>query len=357
MAPLPIPAVQAIAEFQRQASEEGDTVWPTWNGRLSILRDQFAELTGAAGGEICLMPNTTAGINLVAEGFDWQPGDSIVLPDGEFPSNLFPWLHQESSGLTVRQVPRRDGQVILDDLFDQVDETTRMIAVSWVGYASGYRIDVDELVRRAHERGVLVFLDAIQGLGVYPLDLRKTPVDFLAADGHKWLLGPEGAGMAMIRREHLPKLRCVGVGWNSVRQAHQFSGASFDLRDDAIRYEGGSMNMIGMAALSASVEMFLQVRRHHGEEAIGDRVIELATYLDERLRDHGLTSQLPSDANHRTGIVTFEVPGVDPATVRRAALDASIVVSCRGGGIRASIHAYNTLDEVDRLVDVATTVA
>lgn len=356
VAPLPAPAVDAIAEFQRQASEDGDTVWPTWNGRLNVLREQFAELTGAEDGEICLMPNTTAGINLVAEGFDWRPGDSIVLPDGEFPSNLFPWLHQEPRGLEVRQVPRRDGQVILDDLFEQVDETTRMIAVSWVGYASGYRIDVEELVQRAHERGVLVFLDAIQGLGIYPLDLRKTPVDFMAADGHKWLLGPEGAGMAMIRREHLSKLRCVGVGWNSVQNAHKFSGASFDLRDDAVRYEGGSMNMIGLAALSASVEMFLQVRRHHGENAIGARIIELASYLNDRLSDRGIPSRLPTDDQNRSGIVTFEVPGMDSAKVRQAAMEKSMVVSCRGGGIRASIHAYNTHDEIDRLVDVAANV-
>ncbi|SRR6056297_612587 len=356
VAPLPVPAVQAISEFQRQASEEGDTVWPEWSRRVETLRAQFAALVGAETDEICLMPNTTAGVNLVAEGFPWSPGDSVVVPEGEFPSNLFPWLNQESKGVDVRIVPRRDGAVDLDDLFDAVDESTRIISASWVGYSSGYRIDLNELVDRAHRRGVLVFVDAIQGLGMYPLDVNETPVDFLAADGHKWLLGPEGAGMAMIRREHVGLLRCASVGWNSVKASHQFSGAEFDLRDTAARYEGGSANMIGMAALSASVGMFLDIRRTHGEAAIAERILAQANFLVDQLRRRDLVTRFPERAEHQSGIVTFMSPGADPAAIRTAALEQGIVVSCRGGGVRASLHVYNTQDELTRLADVAVGV-
>ena len=176
--PVPAPAADAMRHFADQASFEGDTVWPQWAARVEKLRQNAALLTGADADEICMVPNTSTGINLVAEGWPWQNGDNVILPDGEFPSNLFPWMNQQSKGVQVRIVPRRGEQVCIDDLIDRIDDSTRMIAVSWVGYASGHRIDVDELVRRAHEKNVLVFLDAIQGLGIYPLDLAQTPVDF-----------------------------------------------------------------------------------------------------------------------------------------------------------------------------------
>lgn len=349
--PLSRPAGEAIHQFADQAVREGDTVWPQWARRLEELRSGVAELIAAEADEICLIPNTTTGINLVAEGFPWQPGDSVVVPEGEFPSNLFPWLNQRFRGVEVRVVPRRGGEVWVDDLMDHVDGSTRIVAASWVGFASGYRLDLEALVERAHQRGVLVFLDAIQGLGIYPLDVKKIPVDFLAADGHKWLLGPEGAGVGMIRREHLDLLRCPTVGWNSVRNAHQFSAGSFQLREDAGRFEGGSANMVGMSALAASVELFLQVQREHGAGAIGGRVLQLAQRLDEMLGEIGAASRLPAEETRRSGIVTFDVPGADPAEVRRVCLQRNVVLSVRDGGLRASIHAYNDEEDLNRLVE------
>ncbi len=352
VAPLSGGAARAATEFVDQAAQLGDTVWPQWAAKAEHLRDQFARLLGCERSEICIVPNTTTGINLVAEGWPWQSGDNVVLPEGEFPSNLFPWQNQQSRGVEVRVVPRRDGAVNVDDLMDRVDASTRIIAVSWVGYASGFRVDVDELVNRAHDRGVLVYLDAIQGLGVYPLDLSKTPVDFLAADGHKWLLGPEGVGVAMIRREHLDRLRCGNVGWNSVKNAYNYASPSLELRSDAARFESGSANMLGISALSASVEIFLQVREHHGDSAIGDRVIGLAEELHRRLSAEGAHTRLPDSPEHRSGILTFEIPGVEPAQIRKLGFQQNVVVSCRDGGVRASIHAYNDTEDLARLVEV-----
>jgi cysteine desulfurase/selenocysteine lyase len=352
VAPLSGPAAEASRDFADQAARQGDTVWPQWAAQVEHLRSLAAQLLSCDSAEVCMVPNTTAGINLVAEGWPWQRGDNVILPDGEFPSNLFPWLNQESKGVEVRIVPRRNGEILVQDLIDHIDDSTRIISLSWVGYASGFRVDLDSLVEQAHRRGVAVFLDAIQGLGIYPLDLSKTPIDFLAADGHKWLLGPEGAGIAMIRREHLSRLRCGNVGWSSVKNSHNYASPSFELRDDARRFESGSANMIGSAALAASLEMFLSVREHHGAGAIADRVIGLTEQLDESLRAEGATTRLPKSATSRSSILTFRVPGTEPAEIRRRALAKKVVVSCRDGGVRASIHAYNDVDDLARLVDV-----
>lgn len=349
--PLSGPAADALRRYADEAEQQGDTVWPTWAARSENLRQAAAELLGATKEEICLVPNTSTGINLVAEGFPWKPGDNVVIPAGEFPSNLFPWQNQRSRGVEVRIVPRGPrGEVDVDTLFEHVDGSTRILALSWVGYASGYRVDLERIVQRAHQRGVQVFLDAIQGLGVFDLDLTTTPVDYLAADGHKWLLGPEGMGIAYLRREHIESLRCTNVGWSSVRNTFNYADPKLDLRDTAARFEPGSANMAGAAALGASVDLFNEVRRVHGPGSIGQRVIDLASELADRLTAIGAATRLPTLPQNRSGIVTFDVPGCEPAAVRQAALDAGCVVSCRDGGVRASVHAYNHSDDLQRLV-------
>ncbi len=350
--PLSGPAADAIRQFAEEASDDGDMNWPSWASTAERLRRQFSKILQADPTEICLVPNTTSGVNLVAEGFPWEKGDNVVIPEGEFPSNLFPWQNQRMKGVELRMVPRVDRQVRVEDLIDQVDEKTRLIAVSWVGYASGFRIDLDRLVSLAHEKGVLVFLDAIQGLGVYPLDLQKTPVDFLAADGHKWLLGPEGIGVAMVRRKHLNRLRCTQVGWNSVKNSFNYARPEFELRDAVSRFEGGSANLLGVAALSASLDLFLSVREVHGENAIENRILSLTEILEARLGDLGIKTRLVNAPMHRSGIVTFEIPGVDPAVFRKFAIRNHVVLSCRDGGIRASVHAYNNGDDIERLAEL-----
>jgi len=351
VAPVSGPAADTLCRFATSASQDGDVPWLDWSAAVGKLRDQTAELVCCERDEVVFVPNTTAGINLVAEGFPWEKGDNIVVPEGEFPSNLFPWLNQSSKGLEVRVVPRRQGAIDVNSLMSQVDDSTRMIAVSWVGYASGFRVDVEELVAKAHARGILVFLDAIQGLGIYPLDLSRCDVDFLAADGHKWLLGPEGAGVAVIRKRHWDRLRPTTVGWASVQQAHQFSDAAFTLRSDAARFEGGSINMSGMMSLSASIELFLAVQRVHGRAAIANRVLERAQALKTRLAARGATLRFGpwSDSIHASGIVTFDVPNGSPTEFRQRAMDQGVVVSCRGGGVRASVHVYNNDEDLDRL--------
>jgi selenocysteine lyase/cysteine desulfurase len=352
VAPLTAPAAETFATWSTEAVAEGDTVWPDWARRVEATRDAAARLIGADRDEIALVHNTTAGISLVAEGLDWRPGDNVVTLADEFPSNAYPWLNLESRGVETRRVPTENGRLDLHKLMSACDARTRIISVSWVGYATGYRHDVDHIVELAHERGILVMLDAIQGLGAFPLDIRVMPVDFLAADGHKWMLGPEGAGIAYVRREHLERLRPLGVGWHSVVHASDYSRIELTLKPSAARYEGGSQNMAGMLALGASLELLLELNIERIAAAIldvTDRACKLlceigATIVSDRRPEH-------RGGQQRSGIVAFELPGRDPLAVKKYCLRHEVVLSCRAGRLRISPHAYNNEEDLDRLVD------
>lgn len=353
VAPLTRGAQLAIQQFADQAANEGDTVWPQWAGEIELLRKDFADLLHCQTTELALVPNTSYGINVVAEGLRWRSGDNVVIPAGEFPSNRLPWLNQQRKGVEVRIVGS-SGDLAVDEsrVLEAMDSRTRLVAASWVGYATGYRLNLEDLVQKVHQRGALFFLDAIQGLGVFPLDLSSVPIDFLAADGHKWLLGPEGAGILMIRDSQLNELDCVPVGWSSVKAAHQFDNANFDLRPTAARYEIGSQNMVGMRALRQSLGIFQQVIATHGHESIADRILHLSDYLIDGLQDRGAKLATHAQRAHRSGIVTFAMPDTDSSIIRQQALRQGVVVSCRGIGVRASVHAYNHEDDIDRLLSV-----
>jgi selenocysteine lyase/cysteine desulfurase len=244
-----------------------------------------------------------------------------------------------------------DGGVVdLDRLEAACDERTRIVSVSWVGYATGWRIDVAEVSALCRRRGCLLFLDAIQGLGVFPLDVQRAGVDFLAADGHKWLLGPEGAGLLFIRREHLDLLRPLGLGWNSVAQGNDYARIELNVRPDAARYEGGSQNMIGFTGLGASLDLLRSVGVGPQSSPMADRVLAITGYACQRLLELGAKLLAPRAGDHCSGIVTFLFAGHDANAIRQKLEAAGIIARCRAGGVRISPHGYATFEEVDRLI-------
>lgn len=353
VSPLSGPATGAVQAWAAEAAAEGDTPWLTWDSRVQATRQKAADLMGASTDEVALVHSTTEGINLVAEGLDWREGDNVVVPADEFPSNLYPWMQQATRGVETRTVPTDGGRIDLDRLREACDDRTRIVSVSWVGYASGVRHPIEAIADIAHEAGALFFLDAIQGLSVYPIDLSQTPIDFLAADGHKWMLGPEGAGVAYIRQEHLERLRPLGVGWNSVANPGNFGHVELRLKESASRYEGGTPNTIGQIALGASLDLLTAQPTAQIEAA----VLDITDYLVERLPEAGAQAASPraiepSGHDPRSGIVAADLrDGLDPTAARERLLEAGCVTSVRGGRLRMAPHAYTSYDEVDRLIE------
>jgi selenocysteine lyase/cysteine desulfurase len=347
VAPISKPAAEAVRAWCDQALADGDTRWPEWSRRCEATRDAAARLVGAERDEIALVPNTTAGIGLVAEGLDWRSGDNVVTLADEFPSNAYPWLNLASRGVETRRVPTDNGRLDLEALAAACDARTRIVSVSWIGFATGCRQDVERIVEIAHARGALMMLDAIQGLGAFPFDVRQTPVDFLAADGHKWMLGPEGAGIAYIRREHLDRLRPLGVGWHSVVHATDYTRIELDLKPSAARYEGGSPNMVGMLGFGASLDLLLDL----GIEQVAAAILDVTDRACERLDEIGATIVSDRSPSHRSGIVAFELAGHDPLAVKKHCLTQNVVLTCRAGRLRISPHAYNNEEDVERLIE------
>jgi cysteine desulfurase/selenocysteine lyase len=350
VAPLPGPTRNAIQDWLTQATEQGDTAWLQWARRIEEVRVTAARMINAQPAEIALVPNTTSGISLVAEGYPWQAGDNVVTLANEFPSNQYPWMNLASRGVEVRRVEVEGGVPDLDRIAAVCDSRTRVLSLSWVGYATGWRIDVREISQLCRRVGCLFFLDAIQGLGVFPLDVQADGVDFLAADGHKWMLGPEGAGIFFIRQEHLSLLRPLMVGWNSVAQGSDYTKVELNLRNAASRYEGGSQNMIGFHGLGASLDLLAGLGLSPQASPIADHVLMITDYACERLQELGATLHAPRTGIHRSGIVTFNLPGHDSDAIRRRLEAAHIIVRCRAGGVRISPHGYNTTGEIDNLI-------
>jgi cysteine desulfurase/selenocysteine lyase len=351
ISPLPARTAQRMIDYADESSRMGGAHWLKWVAEVEVARGRAAQLLGAEAEEIAFVTNTTEGINVVAEGLDWKPNDNVVTLADEFPTNLYPWLHLESRGVEVRQLPTDFGYLDLNRLADACDQRTRVIAISWVGYQTGYRHDLKAIADIAHRVGALAVIDAIQGLGVFPLDVAATGVDVVACGGHKWLLGPEGAGILCVRREHLDRLRPLGVGWNSVVHALNYNKVELDLKHTASRYEGGTANMAGNLALGQSLELLVSI----SADTLSRQVLECTDKACTRLEQIGAVVKSHRGTagradEEKSGIVCFDLPGRNLPQVRDELKQQQIAIGFRGGNLRISPHGYNSDEDLDRLI-------
>jgi selenocysteine lyase/cysteine desulfurase len=296
---------------------------------------------------VAFAANTSDGLAVVANGLDWREGDNVVGASCEFPSNVYPWMNLGPKGVEFRAAPERDGRVDPEDLFLLVDDRTRVVALSWVQFASGFRTDLARVGRFCRERGVLFVVDAIQGLGVLDLDVERDDVDVLASSAHKWLLGSEGIGLLYVSDRVVDRIEPARVGWTSVNDWIKWSRYDLTFREGAGRFEPGTLNTFGVYALGASLELLLEVgvpeiERH--ARAITDRLVE-------GLTGRGFHVVSPRTEGEWSAIVAATHPEHTPHELVKRLHERGIAVAHRAGRLRVSPHLYNTADEIDLLLE------
>ena len=345
--PISRRVLQAMVKLLEDVHHHGVEHGETWLEACEATRRSAARLLNADPGEIAFTKNTSEGISFFANGLDWQSGDEVVSIAGEFPANFYPWKLQERRGVLLRLVEETEGRLSLEALARALTPRTRVVAVSYVQFLSGFRLDLEKLGALCAEHGCLLFVDAIQGLGAFPVDVRRCRIAGLAADGHKWILGPEGAAVMFLNREVIDKVSPSTVGWTSVRGWRDYSSRDFIWREDASRFEAGTLNTAGLYGLGAALDLLLEV----GIDAVSERILDLTGRLRRGLRDLGHQIFGPLEPCEASGIVSF-VPR--QGTPRDAAVRLRahrVQVSERCGKVRLSPHFYNTQEEIDLVLD------
>ncbi|HLH37637.1 MAG TPA: aminotransferase class V-fold PLP-dependent enzyme [Bryobacteraceae bacterium] len=340
VAPLSLRAASAMESLARDVLENGSFHYEQWNEAYAGARQAAARLINASCEEIALMKNTSEGISTIALGLDWRAGDSIVAFHEEFPSNQYPWQRLEAKGVKIRW------RSVTDPL-DRIDEAARgarLLAISFVQFLTGYRANLNAIGQICRDRGVFFFVDAIQGLGAFPLDVRAANIGALAADGHKWLLGPEGCAILYVSRELQDQIDPVEFGWTNVAGFEDYGKRDMSLRADAGRYECGTLNTIGCYGLRAALELVLEI----GVERIAPRVQSLADRIDCGARQKGYQTASRRTADSGAGIVSVRKSGVEADAIAAQLRQNRVSAASRAGWVRMSPHFYVTEEEIDR---------
>jgi selenocysteine lyase/cysteine desulfurase len=343
VAPLCKPAADAMKHLADDCTRFGSRHYAEWLDVYEGLRVAAARLIHADRAEIALMKNTSEGIATIAMGLDWKPADRIVAFREEFPANYYPWKRLEDKGVLVTWLSVNDS---LDRIADAA-RGAKLLAISFVQFLSGYRAPIQAIGEICKANHCIYFVDAIQGLGVFPLDVQACHIDALAADGHKWLLGTEGCAILYINQALQDRVAPVEFGWTNVAGYNDYASRDMALRQDAGRYECGTLNTIGCYGLKASIEFLLEVglgKIAPVVQNLGDRVAEGASRKGYEL----LGTRTPETG---AGIVSFRKPGVDAVEIVKKLSAAGISVAARAGWVRTSPHFYIPPSDIDRLID------
>lgn len=351
--PLPERTRRAIERFTAMAVGPDETLYEAHREVPARGRQACAELIGARPEEIALGGNTTYGLNLAATALGLGSGDRVLLMDGEFPANVYPWLNLERRGVAVEFVAR-DGRGLPDEAaaLERVARgDIRVFSASLVNFCTGYRLDLEAISAECRRHGTALVVDAIQGLGAVPLDVATTPVDILACGGQKWLLSPQGSGFAYVRRELIERLDPVSVGWLAYEPSQNFGDLlayALEPLGDARRFELGSLAFMSVDACNHSLRLLAELGIDRIERHIRSVQQVLIDWVASR-DDLEMVSDL--DEKRRSGIIAFRAP--DPESLHQALRSQGITVSVREGSIRISVHAFNSCGDMERLIGVS----
>ena len=349
VAPLSKRVQKAMVDFVEDATVNGAVNVDEWVDTIEECRDNAAELLNAKSTEIAFMKNTTQGILIAANGIDWNEGDNVVTTAVEFPANVYPWWSlNERYGVETRMVPEKDGIIHLQDIIDNIDDRTRVLTISHVEFASGFRNDITAIGEICRERDIWFVVDAIQSLGAIEVDVKKSKIDILAADGHKWMLAPEGAAVFYCSDSKRDRLINTNLGWAGVINPRDFLDYDITQKPDATRFEEGSYNTTGIYGLNAALKLLRTINIQYIEE----RVLTLTDLLITGLDKKGYIVNTPKMKSDRAGIVIFESNIYTPTQLFNLLQDNNIITAERGSGIRISPHFYNTESEIEQLLNI-----
>ncbi len=353
VSPLPIPAVEAIESQLRDVRDNGSVNFRSWIAVKDQARVRLAELLGARPEQVAFMRNTSDSLSTVANGLNWQPDENVVTFRKEFPANIYPWLRlREAFGVEVRMCEERDGRVDMDELENLVDSHTRVIAISHVQYASGFRSDLERLGRLARKRDALLVVDIIQSLGVIPLNVEAELVDVAAGASHKWLLGPEGVGYLYLSDRARERIQPTLVGWISVADPEDYNNFEQPWNGGTLAWETGT----GPAALMHGLNASLELLQNTGTERIAAYLEQLTDYLCESLKAKNYRIVSTRGTREKSQIVCIQHPGGLSAMQLYQQLKSQQIVSApRGDRLRIAPHFYNTFEEIDEIVSALPT--
>ena len=351
VAPLPLRSGEAVKAFVDEYVHFGTKNYQHWSQHADQLHADLAQFINASADEIALLKNTSEGISIVAMGFPWQPGDTVLSSDEEFPSNRIPWQALADRGVQFKEVTlRQAGKSPEQALIDEMDDSTRLLAISAVQYASGLRLDLEILGKACRERDIGFCVDAIQMLGVAPVDVEKANIDFMMADSHKWLLGPEGIALFYCRKKWQRMIKLFQYGWHMVENYGDFDDKDWQPAASARRFESGTPNILGIQAFAASLSLINDI----GIETIEDRVLHHTNLMHEYIaKSNNLEAIYSDSASKMSGIVTFRHNNCDLSALFLHLRKQNIMCAERGGGIRFSPHIYNTDEEIISALETA----
>ena len=344
VAPLPRRTANAMQAFAEDACLNGSAHYPFWMATCESARNAAARLVNASASEIAFAKNTSEGIATVALGFPWKAGDKIVAFEEEFPANFYIWKKLEQwKGVHVEWLSCFDPL----DKIEQAARGARLLAISFVQYLSGYRADLAAIGEICRREGVFFFVDAIQGLGAFPFDVRAMNIQAFAADGHKWMLGPEGQGLLYIQQDWQDRVEPVEFGWTTVAGFQDYASRDMTPRHDAGRYECGTLNTVGLHGLRTSLDFILEVglnRIGAAVQALGDQLAAGAARLGYEVAGPART------AGTGAGIVSIRHPQLDSRVVHARLRDSGFQAAPRQGWVRLSPHFYISPDDIDRML-------
>lgn len=345
VSPLPRRVCTAIQSYTEQAAANGQFGY-IHSTIEEETRRYAATLILAKEKEIAFVSSTSMGLSIIALGLPWQEGDNVVVANGDFPSNIYPWLNLQQIGVQTKFIPwNKNGVISIEDLDMIITSSTRLVSLSSVNYVTGFKIDIDSIGQYLHQRGIFFCVDAIQSLGCTSIDTRH--VDFLTANSHKWLMGPEGIGILFVKMKHFDMLSPCLVGWKSTKTPEQFLNYNLDFIDSAKRYEPGGPNVVGIVGLHAALDMLLEV----GIDRITERLAQLRKTLVRSLKKKGYDVIGSAEGKQTSGITSFTTKKFNIAEVRQNLDSQGFIVSLRDSldgntYIRIAPHFYNTDDEI-----------